>query len=292
MPFYSQVPRNIQLSPGQFVKVNAVGDGFEATQIVTGSSATAASIGLGNVDNTSDLNKPISNATQSALNLKENLASKGAISGYAPLDVVQKVPTVNLGGSGADNTKFLRGDQTWVVPSGGVATPLVMYNLSQVNPMGGAMTTLTATNHTATVARIFEFELAASLTLAAVYIRTNAVLSNCLRLGIYNSAGTQVWASGVLSTIATSWLAITSGGTPAFPISLLPGAYYFATTNNNVTSTTAAYAVSPALGGAILPRWGTVPTSAGAMPASITPASITKTVGGWMCYVLLSSVTA
>ena len=33
-------------------------------------------VGLGNVDNTSDLNKPISTATQSALDLKENVANK------------------------------------------------------------------------------------------------------------------------------------------------------------------------------------------------------------------------
>ena len=32
-------------------------------------------VGLGNVDNTTDLNKPVSNATQTALNLKSNLAS-------------------------------------------------------------------------------------------------------------------------------------------------------------------------------------------------------------------------
>jgi hypothetical protein len=35
----------------------------------------AASVGLGNVNNTSDLNKPISTATQAALNLKANLTS-------------------------------------------------------------------------------------------------------------------------------------------------------------------------------------------------------------------------
>lgn len=34
-----------------------------------------ADVGLGNVDNTSDLNKPVSTATQTALNLKANLAS-------------------------------------------------------------------------------------------------------------------------------------------------------------------------------------------------------------------------
>ena len=30
-----------------------------------------------------------------------------------------KVPTVELGGAGADSTKFLRGDQTWAIPAGG-----------------------------------------------------------------------------------------------------------------------------------------------------------------------------
>jgi hypothetical protein len=38
-------------------------------------SVTKAQVGLGNVDNTSDLNKPISTAVQNALNLKANLAS-------------------------------------------------------------------------------------------------------------------------------------------------------------------------------------------------------------------------
>lgn len=36
-------------------------------------SITAEQVGLGNADNTSDLNKPISTATQNALNLKENI---------------------------------------------------------------------------------------------------------------------------------------------------------------------------------------------------------------------------
>ena len=37
---------------------------------------TKEDVGLGNVDNTSDLNKPISNATQNALNSKENSSNK------------------------------------------------------------------------------------------------------------------------------------------------------------------------------------------------------------------------
>jgi hypothetical protein len=38
-------------------------------------SLTKANVGLGNCDNTSDLNKPVSTATQAALDLKANLAS-------------------------------------------------------------------------------------------------------------------------------------------------------------------------------------------------------------------------
>src|SRR5476649_2019689 len=36
--------------------------------------------------------------------------------GYAGLDSSGKVPTSELGGAGADNTKFLRGDHSWVIP--------------------------------------------------------------------------------------------------------------------------------------------------------------------------------
>jgi hypothetical protein len=39
------------------------------------SGITKAMVGLGNVDNTSDINKPISTATQTAFNLKAPLAS-------------------------------------------------------------------------------------------------------------------------------------------------------------------------------------------------------------------------
>lgn len=49
----------------------------------------------------------------------ETQANKGAISGYAGLDAGSKVPTVNLGGSGASASTYLRGDQTWVTPPGG-----------------------------------------------------------------------------------------------------------------------------------------------------------------------------
>lgn len=57
---------------------------------------TKADVGLGNVDNTSDANKPVSTAQQTAFNLKEDKAGKGAVNGYAGLDATAKVPTAQL----------------------------------------------------------------------------------------------------------------------------------------------------------------------------------------------------
>ncbi len=59
-------------------------------------NVTKSQIGLNNVDNTSDANKPISTATQTALNLKEDPINKGASFGYAPLDINSKVPLENI----------------------------------------------------------------------------------------------------------------------------------------------------------------------------------------------------
>jgi len=55
-----------------------------------------ADIGLNNVDNTNDANKPISTATQTALNTKENTANKGVANGYASLDGTGVIPVSQL----------------------------------------------------------------------------------------------------------------------------------------------------------------------------------------------------
>lgn len=69
----------------------------------------------------------VTNITQAWKTTVDNfIASKGAASGLAPLDANSKVPTVNLGGAGADNTKYLRGDQTWQVPAGGGESEIVV----------------------------------------------------------------------------------------------------------------------------------------------------------------------
>lgn len=64
----------IGMTPNAAYKLDVTGDvrvtgNFTATNIL---GLTKASVGLGNVDNTSDLNKPVSTATQTALNGKQN----------------------------------------------------------------------------------------------------------------------------------------------------------------------------------------------------------------------------
>lgn len=59
-------------------------------------SVSKTDIGLGNVDNTSDLNKPISTAVQNALDLKANAALIGAANGIAELDSNGFVPAAQL----------------------------------------------------------------------------------------------------------------------------------------------------------------------------------------------------
>jgi hypothetical protein len=60
------------------------------------STPTKSDVGLGNADNTSDANKPVSTATQTALNLKADLTLLGAASGIATLGVDQKLTASQL----------------------------------------------------------------------------------------------------------------------------------------------------------------------------------------------------
>jgi hypothetical protein len=53
-------------------------------------------VGLGNVDNTSDANKPVSSATQTALNTKLDASQKAASNGVASLDSNSKLPESQL----------------------------------------------------------------------------------------------------------------------------------------------------------------------------------------------------
>jgi len=66
---------------------------------------TKSMVGLGNVDNTSDANKPISSATQTALNLKENTITAGTSGQYYRGDkTFQTLDKTAVGLGNVDNT--------------------------------------------------------------------------------------------------------------------------------------------------------------------------------------------
>lgn len=81
-------------------------------------------VGLSAIDNTSDFNKPVSNATQIALNLKENLLSKGNITSNdltiigGTNAIIGTGVTINLGSLGRVRHFTGAGDITDIISSG------------------------------------------------------------------------------------------------------------------------------------------------------------------------------
>lgn len=117
-------------------KLKAVPDTVLASRIATlfsNGSLTTTSIGLGNVNNTSDSSKPVSVAQQAALDLKQDLSAKGQANGYASLDATSKLaasqlPAIpidslsNVAISSAQNGQYLTYNSTssaWTNTSGG-----------------------------------------------------------------------------------------------------------------------------------------------------------------------------
>jgi hypothetical protein len=82
---------------------------------VTAPATARSNLGLGNVDNTSDANKPVSTAQQTALDGKA-----AASHSHAGTDITSgTVGTARLGSGSASSSTFLRGDQTWAAPAAG-----------------------------------------------------------------------------------------------------------------------------------------------------------------------------
>jgi hypothetical protein len=99
------------------------------------STVDKAFVGLGNVDNTSDLNKPISTATQTALNAKQDLI------GYTPENVANKSTNTSLGTSDtlypSQNAVKTYVDAAMVAGATPDATTLVKGKLKLAGDLGG-----------------------------------------------------------------------------------------------------------------------------------------------------------
>jgi hypothetical protein len=92
------------LTTARTLTIGSTGKTFNGSADV---SWSLTDIGLGNVDNTSDANKPVSTAQQTALNLKVNTSAVGAVNGVASLDSGGKVPFAQLPSSVIGGMRFV-----------------------------------------------------------------------------------------------------------------------------------------------------------------------------------------
>lgn len=76
-------------------EVTGVKGDAESTYRIGNVNITKANIGLGNVDNTSDADKPVSTATQTALNLKANTADLAAVATSGNYSDLSNTPTID-----------------------------------------------------------------------------------------------------------------------------------------------------------------------------------------------------
>lgn len=104
--------QNVEVSPTSLVLVNSLKIVNNLSDVAS-VSASRTNLGLGNVDNTSDANKPVSTATQTALNLKANLTAN-TFTADQTLSYVSPRINLNDTGTAGNSVGFLKaGSQYW-----------------------------------------------------------------------------------------------------------------------------------------------------------------------------------
>lgn len=90
----SFVKRSLMAGSSKITITNS--DGVSGNPTIDLGVITKNDVNLGNVDNTADIDKPISTATQSVLDAKENTNKKNTANGYAGLDSNGLIPSLLL----------------------------------------------------------------------------------------------------------------------------------------------------------------------------------------------------
>ena len=130
-----------------------------ANPVFTGtvSGVTKTMVGLGNVDNSSDLNKPVSTATQTALDLKENASNKSDASLgtstilYPTQNAVKTYVDLQVATGAPDATSSVKGKIQLAGELGGTASSPTVPGLALKAPINNPAFTGTVTGVTKTM---------------------------------------------------------------------------------------------------------------------------------------------
>ena len=207
--------------------VTGLSTAYDHSQVVTGNphGTSKSDVGLGNVDNTSDANKPVSTAQQTALDGKVGTGDSRLSDARTPLahthaagDLVSgTVAAARLGTGAANNTTFLRGDGTWTAPASSLPgwytdlaySPLMGTAHCQIG--GGGAVTIAFGADTLIMWRIMAVETV-DIDGVAVMTQTAGGAGQQARFGIYSAdvngvpSGAAVVDSGAMSVSSAATL--------------------------------------------------------------------------------------
>ena len=98
---------------------------YAVTDVKIASGINKSKVGLANVDNTSDFNKPISNTTQNALNLKLDIGNIGLANGAASLDASGKIPSSQIPSIPVSAVKVVNSESEMLALPGVIGTTAI-----------------------------------------------------------------------------------------------------------------------------------------------------------------------
>lgn len=111
------------------ITVNAITNSKLADYAVTDSKVASginkSKVGLSNVDNSSDLNKPISSAAKNALDLKLDSNKLGQANGAASLDANGKIPSAQIPSVSVSKVEVVNSEAAMLASSGGIGTTVI-----------------------------------------------------------------------------------------------------------------------------------------------------------------------